>query len=68
MLIIKKSNGRHPPAFSFLTYRIPDQQAKRGASKFKTVVTIFRKVVNSFKTIALIENRYIVYMNIRQHV
>ena len=44
------------------------QQAKRGASKFKTVVTIFRKVVNSFKIIALIENRYIVYMNIRQHV
>ena len=32
------------------------------------LVTIFRKVVNSFKTIALIENRYIVYMNIRQHV
>ena len=40
--------GRHSLVLDFLTYRILDQQTKSGAGKFKIVVKIFRKVVNSF--------------------
>lgn len=65
--------GRHPLAIDFLllliAYRIFDQQTKSPPGKFKTLLTIFRKVVNSFSIIPLIldqENGYLIYFVINE--
>lgn len=65
--------GRRPLAIDFLllliAYRIFDQQTKSPPGKFKTLLTIFRKVVNSFSIIPLIldqENGYLIYFVINE--
>ena len=59
----------YPTAIDFFTYRIFDQQTKYPPGKFKAMVKILRKVVNSFSIIPLIEdleNRCLIYVVINE--